>query len=95
MELFWNAVMIVSGILAPFIVITLIMWLLYEAHIVAQAYRLAMESKLEYMKKLPPYDDVAVSQPPNQKMFTIRLIKNDEVVYEGSHDKELKESKDE
>lgn len=85
--MFWNTFQIVTGIIAPFLILGFLIWLLNELTILAQAKRLSLEAKLEEAKKAPPYDDVEVSQPPNPKMFTLRLVKNNEVVFEKSYDK--------
>lgn len=87
MNPFLTAFLIVSGIIAPFGLIALLIFLLNETHIALVAKRLSLEAKLASIKKQPPYDDIELSQPPNKEMFTIRLIKNEEVVYEGHHDK--------
>lgn len=86
--MFWTTFQIVVGIIAPFLLIAFLMWLLNYATIQAKAKRLTLETRLEEAKKAPPYDDVEISQPPNLKMFTLRLIKNGEVVFEESKDKE-------
>lgn len=91
MELFWNTVMIVSGILAPFAVgVLIIAFYLYGVGLVVSIRR-SHELKMERERKQPPYDDVELSQPPNPSMFTIRLIKDGEVVWEESYDKDIKE----
>lgn len=87
--MFWTTFQIVAGVIAPFLVIGFVIWLLDYLTIQAGAKRLVLEAKLESAKKAAPYDSVEVSQPPNPKMFTLRLIKNGEVVYEGSHDRDF------
>lgn len=89
MNPFITAFLIVSGILSPFILIALCIYLFNEVHIFVVSKRIALEIELENAKKKAPYDHVEFSQPPNTRMFTVRLLKNNEVVYEGSHDKEL------
>lgn len=86
--MFWTTFQIVVGIITPFLLIAFLVWLLNYATIQAKAKRLVLEAKLEEAKKAPPYDDVEISQPSNPKMFTIRLIKNGEVVFEEAKDKE-------
>lgn len=86
--MFWTTFQIVTGIITPFLIIAFLIQLLNYLTILAKAKRIALEAKLEDAKKAAPYDDVEVSQPPNPKMFTLRLIKNKEVVFEKSYDKE-------
>ena len=87
--MFWITFQIVTGIITPFLIIAFLIWLLNYATIQAKAKRIALEAKLETVKKAAPYDDVEVSQPPNPTMFILRLVKNNEVVFEKSYDKEL------
>ncbi len=89
MNPFLTAFLIVSGILSPFILIALFIYLLNNLNIWLSVKKAALEIQLEELKKAAPYDDIELSQPPNPTMFTIRLIKNKEVVYEGSYNKEF------
>ena len=90
MEYFTNTFLVVVGILLPFVIVLGLIWLasVIKELVENRGYKLA--AKLAEVKKQPPYDEVEVSQPPNVNMFTLKLVKNDEVVWEQSYDKDLK-----
>lgn len=87
--MFWTAFQVVAGVVLGLSVLPILVWLLFTVTDLVKNKRLVLEAKLEDAKKAAPYDSVEVSQPPNPKMFTLRLMKNGEVVYEGSHDRDF------
>lgn len=89
MNFFLNTVAVVSGVLVPFILLALLTWSIYFIGDLLKMKRLRLERELEEAKKAAPYDDIEFSQPPNPTMFTVRLVKGGEVVYEESYDKKV------
>ena len=89
MEYFINTFAVVVGILAPFVIVAALVFVasVVKEQLETRNYKLA--AKAAEAKMAAPYDDVQVSQPPNIKMFTLRLIKNNEVVWEKSYNKEM------
>lgn len=80
MQLFWNAVAIVFGILSPVIAV-FILFIFVQAF---KALPHAMELKLDIMRKRPPFDDVEVNVNPATNVMTVRMLKGDEVIWEGA-----------
>ena len=89
--MFWNVFQITAGIIAPFLLLSFIIWLLFTMNELAKAKATSLEIKLDRVKKAPPYDDIELSQPPNPNMLTLRFIKNGEIVFKHSFYK-LKET---
>ena len=89
MNLFIGTLSVGFGILLVTVTVPVLIWLLFTISEAVKNKRIILETKLEIAKKKAPYDEIQVSQPPNQKMFTIRLIKSGEVVHEQSHNKDL------
>ena len=77
---FLITVAIVGGILSPFILImvlnTLMLGLKGMAH--------ALEIKAHEMVTAPPFDDVEANLNPMTKVLSIRIKKNDKVLWQGS-----------
>ena len=87
MELFYATLSVVMGILTPFIVVAVALFLVWLVTELVKQRRIQLETILEEATKEPPYDNIELSQPPNPTMFSIRLIKNGESVWEGSYNK--------
>ena len=86
---FLITIAIVGGILSPFLVFT-ILGLIGKA---LTALSHGLEAKATEIKKAPPYDDVELNLNPATNVLTARLIKNDEIIYQGSVTrKELEEA---
>lgn len=86
---FLITVAIVGGILSPFLVFTILG--LIGKLLSALGHSLVI--KAEEIKKAPPYDDVELNLNPATNVLTARLIKNDEIIYQGSVTrKELEEA---
>lgn len=86
--MFWTIFQAVAGAVLALALIPILIWALYTIGDSVKNRRIKLEAELEVAKKAAPYDDVEVSQPPNTKMFTLRLVKNNEVVFEKSYDKD-------
>ncbi len=88
MSYFVATVEIVFGILSPIVLVIV----LYSVALIYRDYvdmrKAKHQKEVENIRKQPTFDDVEISQPPNDKMFTLRIIKNKEVIFEGSYDKE-------
>lgn len=87
--MYWYVLQVILAIVTGLAVIPVLIWLLSTITEVVENRRIALKAKLELARKQPPYDDVEVSQPPNPSMFTLRLVKNNEVVFEKSYKKEM------
>ena len=90
MNLFINTVQVVGGIITPFLLLGLIIFLLLSVNEFIKGWRAKQERLLEEESKSAPYDDIQFSQPPNPTMITVRLIKNNKIVWEQSYDKDIK-----
>lgn len=79
-QAFLITVAIVGGILSPFIVIMLLHTFLMFMKALAHRLELwAIEAQ-----KLPPFDDVEANLNPMTKVLSIRIKKNDRVLWQGS-----------
>lgn len=88
-QAFLITIAIVGGILSPFIFILLLN--LINNFLIALAHRLNII--IEESKKAPPYDDVELNLNPATNILSARLIKKDEIVWQGSVTrKELEEA---
>jgi hypothetical protein len=80
LQAFLITIAIVGGVLSPFLVFTLL-------GIIGQilsALGQSLVNKAEEIKKAPPYDDVELNLNPATNVLTARLIKKDEIVWQGS-----------
>lgn len=77
---FLITIAIVGGILSPFLVFTILGLIGKTLSAVGQA----LINKAEEIKKAPPYDDVELNLNPATNVLTARLIKKDEIVWQGS-----------
>lgn len=86
---FLITVAIVGGILSPFLVFT-ILGIIGQ---ILSALGQALVNKAEEIKKAPPYDDVELNLNPATNVLSARLIKNEQIVWQGSVTrKELEEA---
>lgn len=80
MDYFLNTLAVVFGILSPVIVVFFLL-------IIVQAFKTlphAMEIKADELRKRPPFTDVEVNVNPATNVMTVRMIKDDEVIWEGA-----------
>ena len=87
MEVFVTTVMITTGIILPIATIVALLFIIAWAAHWQEGRTYDKKRFMEDQQKMPPYDNIELSQPPNPHMFTIRLIKSDKVVWEESYDK--------
>jgi len=88
-DIFFTTVMIITGILLPPAIIAAILFIIAWFAYWQEGITYDKQQEMEDAKKMPPYDNIELSQPPNPTMFTIRLIKNNKTVWKASYDKEL------
>ena len=87
-DTFITTIMITTGILLPPAIICAILLMIAWFANWQDGRTYDKKREMEYAKKIPPYDNIELSQPPNPTMFTIKLIKGKKVVWEESYDKE-------
>ena len=89
MELFFNTLQITLGIIAPFVVITIIISLLYLAIGVIEYRKAIKEYNTEKKKKEAPFDQEAkFYKVPNPTMIGVILYKDGKKVWGGAIDKD-------
>lgn len=81
-NLYLDTVQIVGGVLTPFIIIAALA-MLRAIHINwSERHR----ENIEKLKSQPPFD-IELYEVPNKSMLGVRLIKDDEVIYDTGVDK--------
>lgn len=88
-QAFLVTVAIVGGILAPFILITIIGAFGNSMKVLAAA----LEGKVEEIKKRPPFDEVEVNVSPATNVMTARFIKDGSVIWQGASSRRQMEEK--
>lgn len=77
---FLYTVAIVAGILSPIILVGLI----FAGIGLMNTISIKMIEHVEEMKKAPPFDDVELNLNPATRVLTGRIIKNEQVLWQGS-----------
>lgn len=87
MNIFIIAFSAVAGVIAPFLLLAAIIFIASLINEVVQGWKTKQERERDKQYKVPPYDDILFSQPPNPTMITVRLIKDGQPVWEESYNK--------
>lgn len=77
---FLVTVAIVAGVLSPFILLAIIGAFTQFMKTLA----LQLEGWVEDVRKRPPFDDVELNLNPMTKILTGRIIKDEQIVWQGS-----------